>query len=115
MCKNEIKWHFFDGNIKHNFYKKIVYIEYFTNTSKDMMVVLMCIEKLMEEHNELIGDMVNILNGFYESYVLDEDVIFKWYDSKSKTLNDDLAGKVRESARPFIEWLEVAEECSDEL
>ncbi len=101
---------FFDGNIKQNFYKKAMYIEYIVNTQNDMIVILICIEKLMEEHNDHINDIVHILNGFYEAEVLDEDAIFKWYDSKSKILSEDVSKLMKENAKTFIEWLETAEE-----
>lgn len=104
---------FSDGNIRENFNTKVVYLEYFANSSKDMAVILMCIEKFMEEHCEYIGQMVHILNGFYEAYVLDDDAIFKWHDGKSKSVSAELGNDLRESSKPFIEWLENAEEVDD--
>ncbi len=101
---------FSDGNIKHNFYQKAMYIEYIIKTQNDMMVVLMCVEKFMEENTDNIIDMVHILNGFYEADVIDEDAVFKWYDSKSKILSEDLSKIIKEAAKPFIDWLEIAEE-----
>lgn len=101
---------FSDGNIREDFHKKIVYLEYFSNSTKDMAVILMCIEKFMEEHGEYVGQMVHILNGFYEAYVLNEDAIFKWYDGKSKSVSEELGRDLRESSKSFVEWLENAEE-----
>jgi translation initiation factor 2 beta subunit (eIF-2beta)/eIF-5 len=105
---------FSDGDIKYNFFKKVIYLEYFVNTTKDMMVVLMCVEKFLEEHNEHVTIVSDILCGLYESYVIDEDGIFKWYDSKSKSVSEELSRTIRENAKSFVEWLENAEEVSCE-
>lgn len=89
-----------------DFYNKAKYLQLFVESSKEMMVVLMCIEKYYEEHG---GNIVNILNGFYETEILEEDEIFKWYDGKSKIVSETLSSTIRINAKPFIDWLETAE------
>lgn len=96
----------FMQDITKDFYRKLTYIHHFVENSKEMMIILLCIEKYMEEHPN--DNIVNILNGFYEKEILEEDEIFKWYDNKSKVISEELLLlKIR--AKPFIEWLETAE------
>ena len=94
-------------DIKKNFYQKLSYLNHFVDCSKSMMIVLQCIEKYMEEHPN--DNIVNILNGFYESEIIEEDEIFKWYDQKSKIISEELNNNIRIKAKPFIEWLETAD------
>ncbi len=94
-------------DIKLDFYHKLTYLNYFVDCSKSMMIVLQCIEKYIEEHPN--DNIINILNGFYESEMIEEDEIFKWYDQKSKIISEELSNKIRIRAKPFIEWLETAD------
>ena len=86
-----------------NFYKNIKYLSHFVKSSNDMMLVLSCIEKYIEEQD---GDIVTLLNGFYEEGVVGEEEIFKWHQSQSKVVSQELSNTIRHHAKPFIEWLE---------
>jgi translation initiation factor 5 len=96
---------FSDGNIKYNFNKKVIYLEYIVNTENDMVTVLMCIEKFIEEHMKYVEDIVHILNGFYEFSVIDENVIIKWHNSKSKVVSEELSKIIKDNSEPFVKWL----------
>lgn len=100
---------FSNGNIRNDFYKKIKYISYYINNEKEMTLLLMCIEKFMESHDDCIPETIHFINGFYEEGILDEDIIFKWYDSKNKIISEELSQKIKDNINPFIEWLTNAE------
>jgi len=70
------------------------------------MSVLECVEKLC--YPKLIKKSPRILKEFYDSEIIDEDIIFEWYDKKLS--NQD----IKKELHPFINWLREAEEESDE-
>jgi len=54
-----------------------------------------------------------ILQGLYEADVLEEETILAWYSSPPESawlVNKETAAAVRVKAKPFIEWLEAADE-----
>lgn len=81
-------------NFVENFYNKVTYLGYIVTTTKDMMLVLTCLEKSFNDEINI----VNILNGFYEEYIVDEETIMKWYNNLS---NDE----IKNNTKPFIDWL----------
>lgn len=83
-------------NFINNFYHKIKYLGYIVNTTKDMMLILTCLEK---SFNDKVN-IVNVINGFYEEYIVDEDIILKWYNNLSD-------GKIKDNTKPFIDWLKT--------
>lgn len=121
MLKSVHHWHdsvlikyifmglFSDGNIRHNFYNKIMYIDNFVVEQKDMFLILTCVEKLVEENETLMSEFIHILNGLFENGVVEEDVILQWYSNKSKVVSEALSLKIKENVTPFIDWLENAE------
>ncbi|KAI3405199.1 TIF5 [Candida oxycetoniae] len=60
---------------------------------------------------ELIPQTPKILHGFYERDLLGEEVIIPWGQKISKKyVPKDVSKKVRKAARPFVHWLQEAEE-----
>eukprot|EP01125_Pyxidicula_operculata_P003413 TRINITY_DN1417_c0_g1_i1.p1 TRINITY_DN1417_c0_g1~~TRINITY_DN1417_c0_g1_i1.p1 ORF type:complete len:414 (-),score=143.34 TRINITY_DN1417_c0_g1_i1:109-1326(-) len=100
----------FDKNIRQRFYKKAETLQLFVPSQKEQKMVLMCIEKLAEIEPSTVDHMAHILNGFYEENVLDEAILKKWFKNPSDKFDAKLSKKIREVAKPFIEWLENAEE-----
>lgn len=98
----------FMEDIRTNFYKKVEYLKPLVTDEKKMMLVINCIEMVIEE-KRLYDDVVHIFNGFYESELLEEDVIMKWYGGKSKAVDEEVGYKIKHCAKPFIDWLENAE------
>ncbi|KAK6456999.1 domain found in IF2B/IF5-domain-containing protein [Scheffersomyces xylosifermentans] len=67
------------------------------------------------EKPELIGKVPAILLAFYNKDLLSEDVIIAWGSKVSKKyVPKDISKKVRKAAKPFVKWLQEAEEESDE-
>lgn len=65
---------------------------------------------------ELLPKLTKVLDAFYNSDILTEEVCIEWYGKeKSKFVKKaELLQKVKAAAKPFIEWLQNAEEEEDE-
>ncbi|EDK45976.1 eukaryotic translation initiation factor 5 [Lodderomyces elongisporus NRRL YB-4239] len=60
---------------------------------------------------ELIPQTPKILHGFYDRDLLSEEVIVPWGSKVSKKyVPKDISKKVRKAAKPFVQWLQEAEE-----
>jgi len=46
---------------------------------------------------------------FFETCVLDEERILKWYTNPNKKADIKLSKEMRDKSKPFIEWLKTAE------
>jgi translation initiation factor 5 len=70
---------------------------------------------LAEEHPDMYEKVVKILQLYYHHDLVSEEVVTKWGKKASKKYVDlATSKKVRKAAEPFIEWLQEAEEESDE-
>lgn len=68
-----------------------------------------------KEHPELYEKVVKILQLYYQSDLLGEEVVTKWGTKASKKYVDlATSKKVRKAAEPFLTWLAEAEEESSE-
>lgn len=55
------------------------------------------------------------MKAAYDEDLVDEDIVLKWGSKPSKKyVPKDTSKKIRELAAPFLEWLENAEEESEE-
>lgn len=60
---------------------------------------------------QLKSKFVIVLKEAYEADLLDEEVIISWSQKSSKRYVDkDLNKEFRKIAKPFVEWLEIADE-----
>jgi hypothetical protein len=60
-----------------------------------------CIES--EAHAKILP---LILSSLYQAEIIDEDAIICWYNTST--------GSIRDSAKPFVDWLNEAEEEDEE-
>lgn len=75
------------------------------------------IERLIGiNHSDLIPAIPKILMEFYQTDILEEEVIKQWGTHVSKKYVDkETSKKVRKASEPFLKWLEEAEDSdSDE-
>jgi len=98
-----------DADMKTDFYKKARYLSYFSTNDKQLKVVLYCIEKHMGDNKKCIDLLPNVLNGFYDECVLDEERIVKWYQNPNKKADQKLSKDMRDKAKIFVDWLKTAE------
>uniref|UniRef100_A0A182YEB8 Eukaryotic translation initiation factor 5 n=1 Tax=Anopheles stephensi TaxID=30069 RepID=A0A182YEB8_ANOST len=70
------------------------------------------LELTIAMHAEKLMDKVpGILKLFYDSDVLDEKVILDWSQKVSKKyVSKEVAAQIHERAKPFVQWLQEAEE-----
>ncbi|KAJ9101397.1 hypothetical protein QFC19_005170 [Naganishia cerealis] len=67
------------------------------------------------EKPELIPALPKILMSVYEHDIVNENVILAWGSKVSKKyVAKDISKKVRRAAKPFIKWLQEADEESDD-
>lgn len=67
------------------------------------------------ENTDLIAKVPKILMTVYDKELISEEVIISWGTKVSKKyVPKDVSKKVRKAAKPFIKWLQEAEEESDE-
>ncbi|KAI0344274.1 translation initiation factor [Trametopsis cervina] len=67
------------------------------------------------DHPELIPAVPKILMEFYQTDILEEEVIKQWGTHVSKKYVDkDTSKKVRKASEPFLKWLDEAEDSDDE-
>ncbi|KAL0804487.1 hypothetical protein Bca101_096977 [Brassica carinata] len=73
------------------------------------MFLLNAIESFCEKANaEAAKEVALVIKGFYDEDLLEEDVIFAWYNKGIKS------SPVMKNVTPFIEWLKNAESESEE-
>lgn len=67
------------------------------------------------QHNDLIKSVPKILMTLYDNDLVSEDVIRDWGTHVSKKYVDkETSRNIRKAARPFLKWLDEADEDSDE-
>ncbi|KAK7050828.1 eukaryotic translation initiation factor 5 [Paramarasmius palmivorus] len=74
------------------------------------------IERLVGlSHPELIPSVPKILMAFYQSDILEEEVVTQWGTHVSKKYVDkETSKKVRKASEPFLKWLEEADDDDDD-
>eukprot|EP00299_Pterocystis_sp_00344_P006425 c1826_g1_i1.p1 GENE.c1826_g1_i1~~c1826_g1_i1.p1 ORF type:complete len:400 (-),score=106.49 c1826_g1_i1:31-1230(-) len=81
-------------------------------------LVLSLIEQRCEEFPDNLKDVAATLSHLYDNDILEEDVVLHWHEkgiSQLFALADDTASRAtRKAADKFVEWLQNAEEESEE-
>ncbi len=71
--------------------------------------------QLGKANADMFAKIVKILQLYYVNDLVSEDVVKKWGTKASKKYVDlATSKKVRKAAEPFLQWLDEAEEESDE-
>jgi translation initiation factor 5 len=80
------------------------------------MVLLDCIELFVAETEPtMLKHVCDILNVLYDKEIIEEPEIMAWYKRPNRQLQDqEKSDKVRRAMKPFIEWLQQADEDDDE-
>jgi hypothetical protein len=111
----------------------------FVDSKIRQKIVLLCIEKAAINDKNIISKIAYVLNTLYDADILEEgthnhttkhffcsindsrphncfhtsDIILKWFDHPNKKLDLNISTQLRDNAKPFVEWLQNAEEESD--
>ncbi|XP_056326828.1 translation initiation factor eIF-2B subunit epsilon [Danio aesculapii] len=85
----------------------------YVKRSQDQMDCLTSMEEVFLEQDTHWAALVKVLMNMYQLEILEEDVIMRWFTQSSST---DKSQKLRtnQGLLKFIQWLEEAEESSDE-
>ncbi|KAL8728022.1 MAG: hypothetical protein Q9166_005693 [cf. Caloplaca sp. 2 TL-2023] len=67
-----------------------------------------------KEHSKLIPTVPKILLAYYQNDLISEDVLKSWNKASKKYVEIGTSKKVRQAAKPFLEWLENAESDEEE-
>lgn len=63
---------------------------------------------------KLIAAVPKILLAYYQEDLVTEDVLKTWNKASKKYVDIGTSKKVRQAAKPFLEWLENAESDEEE-
>lgn len=88
------------------------------NNMKAQRYLIGGLEQIIALHStKLLDKVAGILKLFYDSDILEEKAILEWASKVSKKyVSKEVATEIHEKAKPFIQWLQEAEEeeSSDE-
>lgn len=90
----------------------IVILSPFVKDDIDRGIVLRLINKLYLAYPET--KITQILSQFYDSDILDEESIMKWYDGLTEKNTEADVTKIKSDVSKFIDWLKEAQEESEE-
>jgi translation initiation factor 5 len=103
----------FDENVVSQIPKRGELLGKFVIDEKHQKATLGGIERLIGlNHKEmLIKKTPNILMKLYDLDLIEDEVFLKWGEKPSKRyVEREISKEVKKAARPFLEWLETAEE-----
>ena len=83
---------------------------------KAQMYALEAMEKIIELHPSKLEKTPRFLKKMYDLDLVDDEVFIAWGEKPKKSVNKDLALKIREVCVVFLEWIKTAEveESSDD-
>lgn len=82
------------------------------NNLKAQRYLIGGIEQIVALHSTKLMDKVSgILKFFYDNDILEEKVLLEWSQKVSKKyVSKEIAAEIHDKAKPFIQWLQEAEE-----
>jgi len=98
----------FDTNFEKAFADKAKMLSLFVAGPKDEKTLLFCLEKLCQMQPSLIPKTSGILQNFYDQNLLDDDVIFDWFEEPNKKIPAKISREIRTQSKEFVDWLENA-------
>lgn len=103
----------FDGNIINQIkLYRILFLRFTNGNVKAQRYLLGGFEQLVKLYHEvLLPKVPHILKAFYDTDIIEEEVLLEWAGKSSKKyVSRELAQEIRDKATPFIKWLKEAEE-----
>ncbi|EFY85623.1 eukaryotic translation initiation factor 5 [Metarhizium acridum CQMa 102] len=110
----------FDKNVCAQIPKRAGMLKQIINSERHEKALLGGTERLVgslaESNPDFLQQIVKILQLYYHHDLISEEVVTKWGTHASKKYTDkNTSRKIRQAAKPFLEWLaEADEEESDE-
>ncbi|KXN73429.1 hypothetical protein CONCODRAFT_77377, partial [Conidiobolus coronatus NRRL 28638] len=82
--------------------------------TSDQLYVLELTEEFIANKPELHKLFLSILKNTYDWDIFEEEVIVEWHEQEAPESDSDKYIKLRKLAEPFVNWLQEAEEDSDD-
>lgn len=91
---------------------RLLFLRFTHGNHKAQKYLLGGLEQVINLHKDtLLAKVPHILKTFYDTDILEEEVLIDWSQKVSKKyVNKDVAQEIHEKAKPFIKWLQEAEE-----
>ncbi|GBN52267.1 Eukaryotic translation initiation factor 5 [Araneus ventricosus] len=97
---------------------RLLFLRFTAGNHKAQKYLLGGLEQVIKLHKDaLINKVPHILKAFYDTDILEEEVLIDWSQKVSKKyVSKEVAQEIHDKAKPFIKWLQEAEEeeSSDE-
>ncbi|CAO3674200.1 unnamed protein product [Rhizopus microsporus] len=103
----------FDETVVSQIPKRAKLLSKFVTDEKHQKATLGGIERLigLKHKDALLKKTPTILMKLYDLDIIEDEVFLKWGEKPSKRyLDRDISKEVKKAAKPFLEWLETAEE-----
>ncbi|XP_076318944.1 eukaryotic translation initiation factor 5-like [Tachypleus tridentatus] len=103
----------FDENIIQQIkMHRILFLRFTHENHKAQKYLLGGVEQVVQLHKDsLMNKVPYILKAFYDSDVLEEEVLIDWAKKVSKKyVSKEIGNEIHDKAKPFIKWLQEAEE-----
>lgn len=105
------------ATISANFTQRTNLFNKLVGTEKEQKAFLGGLERLLTIRSDLLKYLPGLLQAAYTADIIEDEAILSWYERPSKRYQIDKAAakRVREVAKPFVDWLqqEDSEEESD--
>lgn len=103
----------FNENIIHQIkLHRMLFLRFTHENHKAQKYLLGGLEQVVKLHKDsLMNKIPHILKTFYDTDILEEEVLIDWDKKVSKKyVSKEIAQEIHEKAKPFIKWLQEAEE-----
>ncbi|GAO16418.1 uncharacterized protein UV8b_06405 [Ustilaginoidea virens] len=105
----------FDKNVCGQIPKRAGMLKQIINSERHEKALLGGTERLVGslsvENPDMLPQIVKVLQLYYHHDLISEEVVTKWGTHASKKYTDkNTSRKIRQAAKPFLDWLEEAEE-----
>lgn len=104
----------FDDNIVAQIPKRASMLKKMITSERHQKAFLGGTEGFVGKHPKLIAAVPKILLAYYQEDLVSEDVLKTWNKASKKYVDINTSKKVRQAAKPFLEWLENAESDEDD-
>ncbi|KAI4167105.1 MAG: hypothetical protein LQ343_007467 [Gyalolechia ehrenbergii] len=104
----------FDEDIVAQIPKRASMLKKMITSERHQKAFLGGTENFVGKHPKLIAAVPKILLAYYQEDLVSEDVLKTWNKASKKYVDINTSKKVRQAAKPFLEWLETAESDEEE-
>ncbi|KAL9002740.1 MAG: hypothetical protein Q9188_004359 [Gyalolechia gomerana] len=104
----------FDEDIVAQIPKRASMLKKMITSERHQKAFLGGTENFVSKHPKLIAAVPKILLAYYQEDLVSEDVLKTWNKASKKYVDINTSKKVRQAAKPFLEWLETAESDEEE-